>query len=138
MLNIAYTVWEQYLVHTGKNKENSTMDLNNVAGMLSVFSMVFSLMALFVGTAGASDMIPPALTDSGNVNHGTGDQLSADARIAMYGQKGADAGHLKAGIRNNDEETVRVWLDAYRRLYKGLMPGNADLWQSPAANLQQS
>jgi hypothetical protein len=103
------------------------MDLNNIAGMLSVFSMVLSLMALFVGTAGASDMTPPPLTDSGNLSHRTRDPLFPHAIMPIIEQKGADVSQLKAAIQNNDDEAVRVWLDAYRRLYKNLMPGNADV-----------
>jgi len=90
------------------------MDLKNYVGILSVFSIVFSVMALLVGTVGATDPAPPAFTGSGNFTHGNGHTLSPDAIITMLEQKGVDVSQVKTALQNGDTATVKTWLDSHR------------------------
>jgi len=90
------------------------MDLKNYVGILSVFSIVFSVMALLVGTVGATDPAPPAFTGSGNFTHGNGHHMSPDVMINMLEQKGVDVSQVKTALQNGDTAAVKAWFDSHR------------------------
>jgi SOS response regulatory protein OraA/RecX len=128
--------------HTCQNnhKERNTMDLNNFAGILSVFSIVFSVMALFVGTAGAADPAPPACTGSGNSTDGNGHHLSPDAMIDMLEQRGVDISQVKTALQNGDTAAVKAWFDSYRQAHNdqfGTSTQQQQKLQTLITNLEQ-